>query len=56
MTEKKKKIFVDFKNPEGHIKLTVEGKNATDNALKIMKAFDDACSEIRKENIEDKND
>jgi len=53
MKNEKKKIMVDFKNPEGRIKLHIEGKNATENALKIMKAFDDACDEIRKVEIED---
>ena len=47
MNEKKKTVKVNFQNPEGKMKLTTKGKNAVDNALKIMKAFDDACTEIR---------
>lgn len=47
MSEKKKTVKVNFQNPEGRMKLTVKGNNAVDNALKIMKAFDDACTEIR---------
>ena len=47
MNEKKKTVKVNFQNPEGRMKLTVKGNNAVDNALKIMKAFDDACTEIR---------
>lgn len=33
-------------NPEGRIKIKTKGKRATENALKIMKAFDVACIEI----------
>ncbi len=47
MEEKKKTVKVDFQNPEGRMKLTVKGNNAINNTLKIMKAFDDACTEIR---------
>ena len=51
MTEKDKKtVKVDFTNPEGRMKLTVANKtgDSVDTTIKIMKAFDDACKEIRK--------
>ena len=47
MKDKEKRVKVDFENPEGKIKLTVKGANAIDNTVKIMKAFDDVCTEIR---------
>lgn len=47
MSEEKKTVKVDFQNPEGRMKLTVKGNNATNNTVKIMKAFDSACTEIR---------
>ena len=47
MVKNEKKVIVNFKNPEADMKLKVKGKNSVDNALKIMKAFDEACSEIR---------
>lgn len=34
-------------NPEAKMKLNIKGKNATENALKIMKTFDNACIQIR---------
>ncbi len=40
------KVTVNFNNPEAKIKLITIGKNATENSLKIMKAFDDVCKEI----------
>jgi hypothetical protein len=49
---KKKRVKVNFENPEAKMKLTVNGINAVDNALKIMKVFDDACTEIRKKEKE----
>jgi len=53
MSEKKKKtVKVDFQNSEGRLKLTIKGKNATENALKIMRTFDNACSEIKDKNKE----
>lgn len=45
--EKKVKIFMS--NPEADMKLTVKGSKSVEQSLKIMKAFDEACSEIRKE-------
>lgn len=48
MTEKKT-VIINFTNPEARMKLTVKGKNAIDQAIKISKAFDEACKEIRKE-------
>lgn len=47
LTMSEKKVIVDLKNPEGEMHLITKGKNATENALKIMKAFDDACTEIK---------
>ena len=47
MVKNEKKVIVNFKNPEADMMLKVKGKNSVDNALKIMKAFDEACSEIR---------
>ncbi len=44
-------VKVDFNNPEARMKLKVKGKKATEQALKIMKAFDNACTEIRKEEL-----
>ncbi len=44
---KDKKVILTFNNPEAKMKLTVEGPNAVKNSLKIMKAFDDACDEIK---------
>ncbi|HUW90847.1 MAG TPA: hypothetical protein VMV43_10100 [Candidatus Nanopelagicaceae bacterium] len=53
MTEKREKkvVKVDFTNPEGRMKLTIENKkgDSVDSAIKIMKAFDEACNEIRKD-------
>ena len=50
MTDKKV-VKVDFANPEGRMKLTIENKkgDSVDSAIKIMKAFDEACSEIKDE-------
>lgn len=45
MVKNEKKVIVNFKNPEAD--MMVKGKNSVDNTLKIMKAFDEACSEIR---------
>ncbi len=42
-----KKVIVNFNNPEAEMNLTTLGKNATENSLKIMKAFDKACKEIK---------
>lgn len=47
MGKKRKTVKVDFQNPEGRMKLTVKGNNAINNTVKIMKAFDDTCTEIR---------
>lgn len=56
MTEKDKKhIIVTIDNPEAKMKLNVKGKNFVDNALKIMKAFDEVCFEIRKKEDEHEN-
>jgi len=49
--EKEKTIKVFFKDKEGEMKLTLKGKNAINNALKIAKAFDEACKEIEKSEI-----
>ncbi len=51
---KDKKIILTFNNPEAKMKLTVEGPNAVKNSLKIMKAFDDACDEIKEAGHENK--
>jgi len=45
----KKTVKVDFTNPEGRMKLTITSKNSPNTAIEIMKAFDDACNEIKKE-------
>ena len=47
----KKTVKVDFTNPEGRMKLSITNKHgdSTDTAIKIMKAFDEGCNEIRKE-------
>ena len=45
--DKDKKVILTFNSPEAKMKLTVEGPNAVENSLKIMKAFDDACDEIK---------
>jgi len=44
----KKRVKVDFTNPEGRMKLSIENKSgdSVDTAIKIMKAFDEACKEI----------
>ena len=49
--KQKKTVKVDFTNPEGRMKLSIINKkgDSTDTAIKIMKAFDEACNEIRKE-------
>ena len=51
MPNNKKTVKVDFTNPEGRMKLTITNKHgdSVDSAIKIMKAFDEACDEIRKE-------
>jgi len=49
MSEEKKTVIVSFTNPEGKMKLKVRGINAVDQAARIMKTFDNACEEIRKE-------
>ena len=51
---KKKTIKVDFNNPEAHMKLTIKGEKAVDQALEVMKTFDKSCKEIREANIDDK--
>jgi len=48
-SNQEKIVRVDMENPEGRMKLKVKGKNAVNNSLKIMEAFDSACEEIRKE-------
>ena len=42
-----KRVFINMSNPEAKMNLKIKGKNATENALKIMKTFDDACKKIR---------
>lgn len=44
----KKRVKVDFTNPEGRMKLSIENKSgdSVDTAIKIMKAFDEVCKEI----------
>ena len=51
MPNNKKIVKVDFTNPEGRMKLSITNKHgdSTDTAIKIMKAFDETCDEIRKE-------
>jgi len=46
-----KRVIVNFKNPEAEMKLKVKNKkgDSVDTAIKIMKAFDEACNEIKKE-------
>ena len=46
-----KRVKVDFTNPEARMKLDIKNKSgdSVDTAIKIMKAFDEACKEIRKE-------
>ena len=44
---KKKTVKVDFHNPEAHMKLTVKGEKAGDQALTIMQTFDKTCKKIR---------
>ena len=46
-----KRVKIDFTNPEGRMKLDIKNKrgDSVDTAIKIMKAFDEACKEIRKE-------
>lgn len=46
---KEKTIKVNFENPEARMKLTVKGKNAVNQALEIMKTFDQTCNEIREQ-------
>lgn len=47
-------VKVNFVNSEGRMKLKTKGKNATENALKIMECFDRACKEIRESENERK--
>jgi hypothetical protein len=49
-----KRVRVDFTNPEGRMKLDLKNKrgDSVDTTIKIMKAFDEACKEIR--NAEEK--
>ena len=52
MSEKKEKVIkVKMENPEARMQLTVKGPKATENALKIMKTFDEACKAIREGKI-----
>ena len=50
MSEEKKIVKVDLTNPEGRMKLTIQNKkgDSMESAIKIMKAFDEACEGIRK--------
>ena len=41
------KVTVNFNNPEAKMKFITIGKNATENSLKYMKAFDKVCKEIK---------
>lgn len=43
-----KRVKVDITNPEGSMKLSIENKSgdSVETAIKIMKAFDEACNEI----------
>ena len=52
MTKKEKSVIVNFQNPEAKMILKVKNKqgDSVDTAIKIMKAFDEACNDIRKEN------
>lgn len=47
---KRKTVKVDFRNPEGRMKLSITNKkgDSTNTAIKIMKAFDETCNEIRR--------
>lgn len=49
--ELEKRVKVDFTNPEARMKLFVQNKtgDSVDIAIKIMKAFDEACKEIRED-------
>lgn len=51
--EKRVKVF--FSNPEATMKLNVVNKSgdSVDTAIKIMKAFDEACTEIKKQRDKD---
>ena len=53
---KEKRVKVFFSNPEATIKFNVVNKkgDSVDTAIKIMKAFDEACIEIKKQR--DKNE
>ena len=46
-----KRVIVNFKNPEAEMILKIKNKqgDSVDTAIKIMKAFDEACNDIRKE-------
>jgi len=46
-----KRVKVDFTNPEARMKLSIQNKtgDSVDMAIKIMKAFDEVCKEISKE-------
>ncbi len=48
------KVIVNFNNPEAKMKLITIGKNATENSLKYMKAFDKVCKEIKEAGDETK--
>ena len=47
--ENKKVVKVFFENPEGKMDLKIKGKNSVEQSIKIMKAFDEGCNQIRKE-------
>lgn len=51
--EKRVKVF--FSNPEATMKLNVVNKkgDSVDTAIKIMKAFDEVCTEIKKQRDKD---
>jgi hypothetical protein len=49
LKDKDKIVKVFMENPEAKMKLRVKGVN---NAIKIMKAFDEGCTEIREKESE----
>ena len=59
MNYEKKTVKVDFTNPEGRMKLTIESKkkksDSLDLAIEVMKAFDQACNQIKEKGLKNGN-
>lgn len=49
----KKVVKVFSENSEGKMDLKIKGKHSVEQSIKIMKAFDEGCNQIKNKNKEE---